>query len=177
MWPLLQHRVSELGEVEVSKWRLLYFLYQDSSQRTLEPDPRWLGTKKHLWPLFSYWHHPEHGRQFQMISPIEPLLPSNEVMRRQYSPLFSVFRYSSASDGDKDLSLLFSLIHYEKRDSGRRLEIGPLIGCERADRGSRIHLLKGLLGWERTQEGQHRLRLFWFRVPLNRKPAEAKTNP
>lgn len=176
LWPLFNTSHYEREGIDFHKFRFFYFIYQNIEQRNAAQPHERLGTKRHLWPLFSYWEHADGTRQFQMFSPLEPLLPSSSEIRKLYSPLFSLIRYQELNPQHKDLELLFSLIQFQRRGIHERLEFGPLFGYEHSDVIERLELLKGLLGY-RNDQGQRILRLFWFSIPLGNKPEATPSKP
>ncbi len=177
LWPLFNTRSYQREGIDFQKFRIFYFLYQDVEQRKVSDPEQSLGLKRHLWPLFSYRKNADGSRQFQMLSPLEPILPNSSEIRRLYSPLFALIRYQAQGDDQKDLELLFSLIHFEQRGNRERLEVGPLFGYEHSDVLERFEILKGLLGY-RNEDGQRVLRFFWFNIKLgasSETPADASS--
>ena len=174
LWPVFNLKEYQLDNVDVHRFRLLYFLYQDTTQTVAGEPEEFLGAKRHLWPLFSYWENQEGTKQFQLISPLEPLLPGNDEVRKAYSPLFSIYRYQYVDRQNKDMDMLFSLIHFERRPDHERLELGPIFGYEYGDRVKRIDLLKGLIGFKKEND-QKILRLLWFNIHLGEKNPETET--
>jgi hypothetical protein len=170
LWPLLNNKRYQLDGIDVSKWRFFYFLYQDITQ-TVGPEESFVATKKHLWPLYSYWKRNDGVRQLQILSLLEPLFPNNETIRKLYSPLFSVYRYQELNPDHKDVEILFSLIHFERRPEHERLDIGPIFNYFESESFTKYELLKGLLGYERV-DGRKYLRLLWFRIHIG----NAETN-
>jgi len=168
LWPLFNTRQYELNGIDTHKFKFLYFIYQDTTQTVANQPESFLGTKRHFWPIFSYWKTNQGTIQFQMFSPLEPLFPNSSEIRRLYSPLFSIVRYQELSPDQKDLELLFSLIHFQRRPGSERFDIGPILGYENNPDGVRLELLKGLLGYR--EENRHRfLRLLWFSIDLGEK--------
>jgi hypothetical protein len=181
LWPLFNLKKQEENGWEIRKFRMVYFLYQNTTFRrapapSATQESPVVSTRRHLWPLFSYVEQPESGVQLQILSPLEPLLPRNATIRRQYSPLFALYRYSERSAQDKDMNMLFSLIRFQRRPEHERLELGPLLGCEYGASRKRFDLLKGFLGYESDANRKH-LRLLWLRIPIGKKTAEPELDP
>jgi hypothetical protein len=179
LWPIFNLKKHEDNGWEIRKFRMLYILYQNTTFRrasegdAARPSPV-VATRRHLWPLFSYVEQPETGLQLQILSPLEPLMPRNATIRRQYSPLFAIYRYSERSPQDKDMKMLFSLIHFQRRPDYERLELGPLFGYEYGDSRKRFDLLKGFLGYESDAKRKH-LRFLWLRIPIGEKITEPES--
>ena len=167
LWPLFNYKVNELDSIDVRTFKLLYFLYKDTTQTISGRPDEMLATKKHLWPLYSYWENKEGQKQLQVLSILEPLFPNNDEIRKKYTPLFSIYRYSELAENHKDVEILFSLIQFERRPTYERLEIGPLFGYEYGEEKKRIELLKGLLGY-RNENKKRSLRLLWVPIGLGK---------
>jgi hypothetical protein len=174
LWPLLNNKKFTTDGVDVSKWKFLYFLYQDTTQTVAGNQDKFVATKKHLWPLYSYWKHQDGTQQLQILSILEPLFPNNETIRKLYSPLFSFYRYQELAPDHKDVDILFSLIHYERRTEHARFDIGPFFNYFESQETTKYELLKGLLGYERI-DGRKYIRLLWFKINIgSADPKETK---
>ena len=163
MWPIFNLKEWQSGALDIWRLKILYFLYWDMRQTEAGNPDNKIAQKSHLWPLYSYWEQGESITQFQLLSPLEPLFPHNEEVRRLYSPLFAIFRYSRSGEDHRELDFLFSLVHYERNEAKRRFHIGPLYGHENRPGYSRWSILMGLFGRE-TAGDQSRMHWFWFRT-------------
>ena len=174
LWPLFNYKEYPLGEVDVHKFRMLYFLYQDTKQTVAGKPEEFIATKRHLWPLFSYRETRDGMKQFQLLSPLEPLLQNSEEVRKVYSPIFSIYRYQELNRQHKDMDMLFSLIHFERRPDHERLELGPIFGYEYGDKVKRFDILKGLIGYKKENDIKT-LRLFWLNIRIGGGDPEKET--
>jgi hypothetical protein len=174
LWPLFNVKQYQSDGVDIRKFRLLYFLYQNTTQTVADETEEFIATKRHLWPFFSYWETREGMTQFQLLSPLEPLFQGNEEIRKTYSPIFSIYRYQEINRQNKDMDMLFSLIHFERRPDHERLEFGPIFGYEYGEKVKRIDILKGLIGYKKEND-KKTLRLLWFKIPLGGKDEDKGT--
>ncbi len=136
-WPIYQNRHLVSDPLDRSRLRIFFFLYSDVIQNNTE-------TGKHLrrvdfCPFFT-WHRDYNGDQWlQILAPIEPFLPNNKSVERNWSPLWSLwrsahtgsntvasqsllwnlYRHDRAADGEK-FSLLFGLFRYKSGVDGRQ---------------------------------------------------------
>ena len=163
MWPLLNLKEWQNGRLDIWRLKILYFLYWDMRQTEAGNPGNKIAQKSHLWPIYSYWEQGDTITQFQLLSPLEPLFPHNEEIRRLYSPLFALFRYSRSGDDQREIDFLFSLVHYEKNASSKQFHLGPLYGHESRNGYSRWSILRGLFGREKAGD-QSRIHWFWFRT-------------
>ena len=58
---------------------------------------------------------------------------------------------------------LFNLITVEKRESGRRVTLGPVLDVRTGEEEGGFAILHGLLGRSR-EDGETHWRLFWFKI-------------
>jgi hypothetical protein len=95
-----------------------------------------------MWPFFT-WHHEFDGRErLQILAPLEPILPNNRGVERNWSPLWSLWRGESnpksgaeshsllwnlycdeAAPAHKKVSLLFGLFQYQSDGENRRTKL------------------------------------------------------
>jgi hypothetical protein len=100
-----------------------------------------------FWPLFTSRKDFEGNHRLQIFSILEPLLPNNSGVERNYSPLWSVWRQErNAKTGATSQSLLWNLYRRETRPDSKK--------CS---------LLFGLFKYQSTA-GRARWRVFY--VPL-----------
>lgn len=162
MWPLFKRTSYETPRLNVRTWSFLYVLYWNQTQTALDPAADFEASKTYAWPFFSHGNNGQGRRQFQLFTPLLPWLKTNEVVRDLYSPLFGVYRYESDSaDGTWRHSLLFNLLTLEKKASGGRFTLGPILDLRTGEEKAGFSLLHGLFGRQRTGEDTE-WKLFWF---------------
>jgi hypothetical protein len=100
-----------------------------------------------MWPFFT-WHHDFNGNErLQVFAPIEPAVPDNRGIERNWSPLWSVWRAeTNAKTGAASQSLLWNLY---RRDT--------------APAQKKCSLLFGLFQYQ-CDDGRSRTRWFYFPV-------------
>ncbi len=93
-------------------------------------------------PFFTFRRDFNGNSRLQVIAPLEPFLPANKSIERNYSPLWSVWRSESnprtgaasqsllwnlyrreATPAAKKCSLLFGLFQYQSNSEGRRTRL------------------------------------------------------
>jgi hypothetical protein len=66
-----------------------------------------------MWPLFTYHRDFNGNRRLQILAPLEPMLPDNRGVERNWSPLWSLWRSEgSAKPGTTSQSLLWNFYRY-----------------------------------------------------------------
>jgi len=153
LWPMLQREVFMQPGLRRERDSLFYFIYRDERQY-------FSGTRARLtflWPLFAYWNDGYDRTQLRVLDPLTVFFPSNEQVRENWTPLFSLYTYDERDENTRH-SLLWDLMVWEKDTGGTRyFAFGPLFEF---DRGSHWSVLKGLVERRRT-EGEARLSFFW----------------
>jgi hypothetical protein len=123
----------------------LFFLYSDLIEKNTETGAafrRW-----DFWPFFTARRDFDGKERLQVLSILEPLLPNNKSIERDYSPLWAFWRAeSNPLTGAASQSLLWNLYRHETAPQTRK--------CS---------LLFGLFQYQSTPDGK-RWRLFY--VPI-----------
>ena len=164
MWPLVKRVSYRTPRLDVRTWSFLYVLYWGQTQEARDTTVDFRASKRYAWPFFSHWDSGEGTVQFQLFSPLAPWFKHNEVVRDLYSPLFAVYRYEGdESSGTWRHDFLVNLVTVEKKESGGRFTVGPLLDVRTGEREAGFSLLHGLLGRKRSGD-ETQWRLFWFRL-------------
>ncbi|HTI98945.1 MAG TPA: hypothetical protein VL527_08675 [Dongiaceae bacterium] len=150
-WPLYQYRHLHSAPLDRQRTRVFFFLYSDVIQKNTETG-KYL-RRVDLFPFFT-WHRDYNGdRRLQIIAPVEPFLPNNKSIERNYSPLWSLWRAeTNATTGARSRSLLWNLYRHDTTPDTEK--------CS---------LLFGLFQYQHTPDGT-RWRLFYAPVSEDRSP-------
>lgn len=151
MWPLWRHTAWHDDSRAHEQRQVLYFLYHETTQRSLARPDLPAARKVHLWPLVSAWDNGAGRRQVQALSPFEVFFPHNEITRRLWTPLFALYRFDQPEPGRTRHALLWDAVTLTRDDTAgtRAFHLGPLAGYEASAREERVSLLAGLLGLQR----------------------------
>jgi hypothetical protein len=155
LWPMyLMHRFH--GEtVDRKRTRIFLFLYSDIKVKNLETgkDRR----RQDFWPLFTRTRDLNGNDRLQIIAPLEPILPFNDSVEREYSPMWSLWRAEkNPRTGAASQSLLWNLYRHETAPSSKK--------CS---------LLFGLFQYQSSSEGRQ-MRVFY--LPVMKAGAKAKAS-
>ena len=113
-----------------------------------------------FWPLFTSRHDLNGNQRLQILSVLEPLLPNNKSIERNYSPLWSLWRSEkNAQTGATAQSLLWNLYRRETTPETKK--------CS---------LLFGLFQYQSDAEVR-RWRLFYFPMGKTKHPPGELHNP
>ncbi len=118
-WPIYQNKHLLSPPLDRERTRIFFFLYSDLVQKSTE-------TGKYLrrvdfFPFFTYHRDYNGDNRLQVLAPVEPFLPNNKSIERNYSPLWSLWRAEeNGTTGDTSQSLLWNLYRYESAGGGEK---------------------------------------------------------
>jgi len=152
-WPIYMYRRLHSEPLDRERTRILFFLYSDISEKNTD-----LGiarTRRDLWPLFTHRRDLDGKTRLQIFAPLEPILPNNKSIERNYSPLWSLWRAEhNPSSGASSQSLLWNLYRSDTKPDVKKLS-----------------LLFGLFQYQSTAEATQ-WRLFYIPVRRTREGAQ-----
>ncbi len=108
LWPLYVFTHVRLDPLDEHRTRIVYYLYDRLSQKNTETGQE--RVRVDMWPFFM-WHHELNGdTRLQVLTPLEPLVPDNPGIERNWSPLCALWRSeNNAKTGATSQSLLWNL--------------------------------------------------------------------
>ena len=136
-WPIYKVNRIHSDPLERERIRILLFLYSHVSEKSTETGKERI--RNDLWPLYTKHRDLNGDERLQILSILEPILPGNKSIERNYSPLWALWRTEKSpkagassqallwnlyrretSPEQKKLSLLFGLFRYQSDGDGRR---------------------------------------------------------
>jgi hypothetical protein len=127
--------------------RILWYLYSDAREEGADGSTRRIDA----WPFFWYHRDREGGVRFQTLALLEPFVPDNEYVARNYSPLWSLYTYQRNPAGEFAHSVLWNLVRVEDTRAGHSVEVlGPLFARHAAGDRSAVSLFGGAIRIERA---------------------------
>ena len=141
LWPVYRYR-ERINKVSVrARHQVLAYLYSHVEERDHSSQETTF-EQWNLWPLFTKFKNKDGDRRFQALALLEPILPGNESVERNYSHAWSIWRSetngktgkssqsifwnlyrSERSKKSRKISFLFGLFQYERQESNRRYRI------------------------------------------------------
>lgn len=137
LWPIYKHNRTRSESVDRQRTRILLFLYSDTTEENRSTETR--RERTDLWPLFTARREHNGNSRLQLLAPLEPLVPGNTGIERNYSPLWSIWRSETnpktgarsqsflwnlfrcdSTPETRKCSLLFGLFHYQSGPEGKR---------------------------------------------------------
>lgn len=152
LWPVYKYNRVKSDPLDRERTRILFFLYSNTSDKSTETGAARL--RQDLWPFYTSHRDFNGDKTFQILSILEPLLPNNKSIDRNYSPIWALWRSEKtaktgahsesfllnlyrheSSPGHNKLSLLFGLFQYQSSPDKRHwrlfyLPIGKAKGAQ-----------------------------------------------
>ena len=149
LWPVYQYHRLHADPLDRIRKRILFYLYDDTVEKNTET-----GTEERrvdMLPFFTYHRDFNGNSRLQILALIEPVLPDNRGIERNWSPLWSLWRAEdNPKTGAGSRSLLWNLYHSDKTLDSKKISI-----------------LFGLFQYQSVGE-TNKLRLFYIPVPKAR---------
>lgn len=143
LWPIYKYNRVHSDPLDRDRMRILLYLYSDMTERNTEA-----GTalrRRDFWPLFTHRHDYNGNERLQILALLEPIIPNNKSIERNWSPVWSLWRdEKNAATGARSQSLLWNLY---RRETGRN--------------GTRCSVLFGLIQHASTED-ESRWRFFYW---------------
>jgi hypothetical protein len=150
LWPFYKYNSIHADPLDHHRTRILFFLYSDGSDKNTKTGE--YRRRVAFWPFFTHHREFNGNTRLQVLSVLEPFLPENENIEREYSPVYSFWRSEkNARTGTASQSLLWNLYQDETTPASKK--------CS---------LVFGLFQYQSTPEVKS-MRLFY--VPLTKTKA------
>lgn len=136
-WPIYKYNRLYSPPLERERTRILFFLYSDTTEKNLDANADM--HRVDFWPFFTFKRDLDGKQRLQILALLEPILPNNKSVERDYSPIWSLWRAEKnpktkgssqsllwnlyrrdVTTTSKKCSLLFGLFQYESAPDGKR---------------------------------------------------------
>jgi hypothetical protein len=119
LWPVYKYNRVHSAPLDRDRTRILLFLYSDVTERNTEA--RTHRRRRDLWPLYTHRRDWNGSERLQVLALLEPIIPNNKSIERNYSHLWSLWRDErNASTGARSQSLLWNLYRSERTPAGSK---------------------------------------------------------
>src|SRR5665213_437394 len=151
LWPLYTFRRTQAAPLDQQRTSVLIYLYSRLTEKNTETGAE--RTRLDMWPFFT-WHRDFNGNErLQILAPLEPAVPDNRGIERNWSPLWSLWRAeNNRKTGARSQSFLWNLY---RRDT--------------APEHKKVSLLFGLFQYQSNKESEQ-TKLFYVTVLQTRPP-------
>jgi hypothetical protein len=155
-WPVYKYKAVHAEPLESQRARVLFFLYSDLSARSTDTGAR--RRRVDLWPFFAWRRELGGNGRFQALALLEPFLPENPSIEREYAPLYSLWRSEkNPKTGAASQSLLWNL--YRRQTTPNSRVVSAVFGLYQRETG----------------KAGKRLRLFYIPLGGRRAPLQSTT--
>jgi hypothetical protein len=122
LWPVYRYHRIHSDPLDEQRTRILFYLYEDTVEKNTQT-----GKEKRrvdMWPFFT-WHRDFNGNsRLQILALIEPVVPNNRGIERDWSPLWSFWRSeNNPQTGDHSQSLLWNLYRNATTPTSRKCSL------------------------------------------------------
>ena len=140
MWPIYKYTRIHDDPLDRERMRILFFLYSDLTLKNTESG-EWQ-RRRDFWPFYRYEQDFNGNSRLQVLALLEPYVPTSKSIRRDYSPVWSIWRSEhNPRKGTASQSLLWNLYRHESGpDSGRTAFFFGLYKHESGPEGSQTRL-------------------------------------
>ena len=90
LWPIYKYNRFYSPPLDRTRTRILFFLYSDILEKNLDTSNAL--HRVDFWPFFTFRRDHSGNQRLQVLAPLEPILPNNKSIERDYSPLWSLWR-------------------------------------------------------------------------------------
>jgi hypothetical protein len=153
LWPFYRYKRLHTAALDERRTRVLFYLFENVTEKNIAT-----GSEKRrveAWPFFTYHRDFNGNNRLQILALLEPVLPNNRGVERNWSPLWSVWRSeNNLQTGASSRSLLWNLY---RRDTGPAAR--------------KCSLLFGLFQYQSDSDAR-RLRLFYIQAANWPQPAK-----
>jgi len=140
LWPVYTYRRTHSDPLDLRRTRVAFYLYENTVERNTQTGA--YERRVDMWPFFT-WHRDFNGNErLQVLAPVEPAVPENPGIERNWSPLWSLWRAEAnptagatsqsllwnlyrgeTAPAHKKVSLLFGLFQYQYDGENKRLKL------------------------------------------------------
>ena len=122
LWPLYTYKATHSDPLDLRRTRVLFYIYENTLERSTLT-----GIYKHrvdMWPFFT-WHRDFDGNErLQILALLEPVLPGNDAIERNWSPLWSLWHAeNNPKTGAASQSLLWNLYRQETAPAHKKVSL------------------------------------------------------
>jgi hypothetical protein len=161
LWPIIWRTTYILPMGRMENVRFLPFMRKT---RVLDMDGNIVSGTDQLWPLFRNVRREDGTVRFQAPD----LIPFRGWLgiRESYDWIWTLVDHRRDLDGRSSTNILWGLIQHRSGPGREYAGVPILLEYARDGEDAKFHILRGLAGYEESEEGSA-IRLFWFvRLPL-----------
>jgi hypothetical protein len=122
LWPLYKYNRIHSDPLDQQRTRILFYLFSNLTEKNTETGKQ--TQRVDLWPLFT-WHRDFNGNnRLQIPAPLEPVLPDNRGIERNWSPLWSFWRSeNNVQNGASSQSLFWNFYRLDRTSTSKKCSL------------------------------------------------------
>jgi hypothetical protein len=140
LWPVYRYKRLHSDPLDQQRLRILVYLYEDTIEKNTQTGAQ--ERRVDMLPFFTWRRDFNGNERLQILAPIEPVLPNNRGVERNWSPLWSLWRAEQnprekkssesllwnlyrqeTAPAHKKVSLLFGLFQYQNDDDTKQTRL------------------------------------------------------
>ena len=145
LWPVYTFKRTHSDPLDLKRTRIMFYLFENTVEKNTATgkDKR----RVDAWPFFTYHRDFNGNNRLQLLALLEPVLPQNDRIERNWSPLWSLWvSENNPKSGASSQSFLWNLYRHESTTAS-----------------TKCSLLFGLFQYQ-SDADMKRLRLFYIPV-------------
>lgn len=122
LWPVYTFRRTHSDPLDLRRTRVLFFLYENTVEKNTATgvDKR----RVDAWPFFTYHRDFNGNNRLQILAPVEPAVPNNRGIERNWSPLWSLWvSENNPQSGASSQSFLWNLYRHESTPTSKKCSL------------------------------------------------------
>jgi hypothetical protein len=122
LWPLYQFHRLHADPLDQRRTRVMVYLYEDMVEKNVQTGAE--RRRVDAWPLFTYYRDFNGNNRLQILAPLEPILPFNRGLERNWSPLWSIWRSeNNPKAGTRSQSLFWNLYRRDTTPASKKCSL------------------------------------------------------
>jgi hypothetical protein len=122
VWPLYTFRRTHSDPLELRRTRIVFYLFENTFQKNTATGQ--YKRRVDALPFFTYRREYDGSSRLQILAPLEPVLPNNRGVERNWSPLWSIWVSEHNTQNDaRSQSVLWNLYRHESSPSSKKCSL------------------------------------------------------
>jgi len=140
LWPIYKFNRLHTGALDQRRTRIFFYLFANVIERNTNTAAE--KQRVDLWPLFTWRRDFNGSTRLQILAPVEPALPNNRGIERDWSPLWSLWRAEdNPKTGASSRSLLWNLYRRDTTPDSKKCSLlFGLFQCQTTPEGNTTRL-------------------------------------
>ena len=122
LWPVYSYHRTHSDPLDEQKTRVAFYLYENTVEKNTQTGS--YPQRVDLWPFFTWRRDVNGNERLQVLALVEPAVPENPAVERNWSPLWSFWRAeTNPKSGTASRSLLWNLYRQETAPAHKKVSL------------------------------------------------------